>query len=131
MKILIVSPKNKTVFNFRGDLIKDMIARGNEVIVTGPNRDYLDDIYALGVSEFVEVPFTKDKARIKGDFDYYRRLKKVIREKKPDLVFSYTIKPVVYGSLAAKAVTRFSSKLSTTSRQSLEQRAASSTISLS
>lgn len=103
MKILIVSPKNKTVFNFRGDLIKDMIAAGNEVIVTGPNREFLDDIYALGVSEFVEVPFTKDNARIKGDLDYYRRLKRVIREKKPDLVFSYTIKPVIYGSLAAKA----------------------------
>ena len=103
MKILIVSPKNKTVFNFRGDLIKDMIACGNDVIVTGPNRDFLDDIYALGVSKFVEVPFTKDKARIKGDLSYYRRLKKIIREEKPDLVFSYTIKPVVYGSLAAKA----------------------------
>jgi len=103
MKILIVSPKNKTVFNFRGDLVRDMIASGNEVIVTGPDREFLDDIYALGVSEFVEVPFTKDNAKIKGDLDYYRRLKKVIREKKPDLVFSYTIKPVVYGSLAAKA----------------------------
>ena len=102
MRILVVSPKNKTVFNFRGDLIRDMIASGNEVIVTGPDREFLDDIYALGVSEFVEVPFTKDKARIKGDLDYYRRLKRVIREKKPDLVFSYTIKPVIYGSLAAK-----------------------------
>ena len=102
MKILVVSPKNKTVFNFRGDLIRDMIASGNEVIVTGPDRQFIDDIYALGVSHFVEVPFSKDKARIKGDLDYYRRLKKVIREKKPDLVFSYTIKPVVYGSLAAK-----------------------------
>ncbi len=102
MKILVISPKNKTVFNFRGDLIKDMIASGNEVIVTGPNSEFVDDIMALGVSEFVEVPLVKDNTSITGDLEYFKKLKKVIRDKKPDLVFSYTIKPVVYGSMAAK-----------------------------
>lgn len=103
MKILIVSPKNKTVFNFRGDLIRDMIANGNKVIVTGPNRDFMDEILELGVSEFVEIPFVKDNTSIKGDLAYWKALKRVIKEKKPDIVFSYTIKPVIYGSLAAKS----------------------------
>ena len=103
MKILVISPKNKTVFNFRGDLIRDMIANGNEVIVTGPNRDFLNDIMALGVSEFVEIPFVKDNTNIKGDLAYWKALKKVIKEKAPDIVFSYTIKPVIYGSLSAKS----------------------------
>ena len=67
MRILIVSPKNKTVFNFRGDLIRDMIARGHEVLVTGPNQDYVDDILALGVSEFIEAPVVKDNTSITGD----------------------------------------------------------------
>lgn len=102
MKILIVSPKNKTVFNFRGDLVKDMIAQGHEVLVTGPNRDFVEDIMALGVKEFIEVPFVKDNTSIKGDISYYRQLVKVMKEKKPDMVFAYTIKPVVYGSMAAK-----------------------------
>ena len=79
MKILVISPKNKTVFNFRGDLIRDMIANGNEVIVTGPNRDFLNDIMALGVSEFVEIPFVKDNTNIKGDLAYWKALKKVIK----------------------------------------------------
>lgn len=102
MKILVISPKNKTVFNFRGDLIRDMIAKGNQVMVTGPNRDYVDDIMALGVSEFIETPLVKDNTSIKGDLAYFNCLRKVIRAKKPDLVFGYTIKPVIYGSLAAK-----------------------------
>lgn len=103
MKILVISPKNKTVFNFRGDLIRDMVSSGHEVIVTGPNRDYVDDVMALGVAKFVEVSLVKDNTSIKGDLNYYRKLKKVIRDIKPDLVFSYTIKPVVYGSMAAKS----------------------------
>ena len=102
MRILIVSPKNKTVFNFRGDLIKDMIAQGHEVMVTGPNRDFVDDIMALGVKEFIEVPFVKDNTSIKGDISYYRQLVKLMKRIKPDMVFAYTIKPVVYGSMAAK-----------------------------
>lgn len=102
MKILIVSPKNKTVFNFRGELVKDMISYGNEVLVTGPNQDYLEDIMALGVSKFVEVPLVKDNTSIIGDLTYLDKLKKVIKHEKPDFVFCYTIKPVIYGSIAAR-----------------------------
>ena len=32
MRIIVVAPKNKTVFNFRGDLIKDMIAKEGLII---------------------------------------------------------------------------------------------------
>ena len=102
MKILVISPKNKTVFNFRGDLIKDMISKGNEVYVTGPNREYVDDILALGVKAFIEVPLVKDNTSITGDLKYLYDLKKVIKEVEPELVFEYTIKPVIYGSIAAK-----------------------------
>lgn len=103
MKILIISPKNKTVFNFRGDLIRDMVASGNEVIVTGPNKEFAEDIFALGVSDFVEIPFVKDNTSIKGDLAYMKALKKAIKNVRPDIVFSYTIKPVIYGSIAAKS----------------------------
>lgn len=102
MRIVVVSPKNKTVFNFRGDLIRDMIAKGHEVIVTGPNRDYVEDVLALGVSEFIEVKLVKDNTSILGDLRYLKQLISVFRAKKPDLVFGYTIKPVIYGSIAAK-----------------------------
>ena len=102
MKILIISPKNKTVFNFRGDLIRDMVAAGNQVLVVGPNKDFLNEIMALGVSEFVEVSLVKDNTSVSGDLAYFKALKAVIKEKRPDMVFGYTIKPVIYGSLAAK-----------------------------
>lgn len=102
MRILIVSPKNKTVFNFRGDLIRDMISHGHEVMVTGPNQDYVADVLALGVSEFIHVSLVKDNTSITGDLAYLRELIRVMKDKKPDMVFSYTIKPVIYGSIAAK-----------------------------
>ena len=102
MKIIVVSPKNKTVFNFRGDLIRDMIAKGHEVAVVGPNQDYVADVLALGVAEFIEAKLVKDNTSILGDLGYLKKLISIFREQKPDLVFGYTIKPVIYGSIAAK-----------------------------
>ena len=101
MKIMVISPKNKTVFNFRGDLIKEFIRKGYEVVVTGPNKEYIEDIERLGAS-FIEVPFVKDNIGIIGDLKYCSMLQKVIDKEKPDKIFSYTIKPVIYGSIAAR-----------------------------
>jgi glycosyltransferase involved in cell wall biosynthesis len=103
MKVLIISPKNKTLFNFRGDLIKLIINRGHEVTAIGPNKEYINDVVALGV-KFIEVPFSKDNISIIGDLKYFQNLKKIIRKVNPDLVFCYTIKPVIYGCLAATHV---------------------------
>lgn len=103
MKILVISPKNKTTFNFRGDLIRDMINSGHEVYATGPNKDFIEDVMALGIKKFYEVPFVKDNTNPFGDISYEKRLKDVIKEVGPDMTFAYTIKPVVYGSIAARA----------------------------
>ena len=100
MKIMVISPKNKTVFNFRGDLIKEFIKHGYEVVVTGPNREYVEDIENLG-ARFIEIPFVKDNVGIRGDLKYCEKLREVMKAEKPDKVFSYTIKPVIYGSIAA------------------------------
>ena len=85
MKIMVISPKNKTVFNFRGDLIKEFIKKGYEVVVTGPNLDYIDDIKNLGAS-FIEIPFVKDNVGIKGDLDYCKKLQDAIKKEKPDII---------------------------------------------
>ena len=101
MKVLVISPKNRTAYNFRGDLIKEIISGGNEVVVTGPNQDDVDKILELG-AEFVEIPMNKNGVNPFKDLKYQKRLHKLFLEKKPDIVFSYTSKPVIYGTIAAK-----------------------------
>ncbi|MCI8483238.1 MAG: glycosyltransferase [Lachnospiraceae bacterium] len=103
MRILVISPKNKTVFNFRGDLIRDMIEKGNEVYVTGPNRDFIEDIMALGVKEFIEIPLVKDNMSVLGDLAYLKKLREIMKCIQPELVFGYTIKPVIYGTIGARS----------------------------
>lgn len=101
MKFVLVSPKNRTAYNFRGDLVKLIISKEYEVIVTGPNRDNVDKIEALG-ARFVEIPMDKNGVNPIEDFKYERALYKLFCEEKPDAVLGYTSKPVIYGSIAAK-----------------------------
>lgn len=101
MKFILVSPKNRTAYNFRGDLIKLIISKGYEVIVTGPNRDNVEKIEALG-ARFVEIPMNKNGVNPIKDIQYEKALYKLFCEENPDAVLGYTSKPVIYGSIAAK-----------------------------
>ena len=101
MKFVLISPKNRTAYNFRGDLIKLIISKGYEVIVTGPNRENVEKIEALG-ARFVEIPMNKNGLNPIKDMEYQKALKKLLTKERPDVVLSYTAKPVIYGSISAK-----------------------------
>ncbi len=99
MKFILVSPKNRTAYNFRGDLVKKIIAAGYEVIVTGPDKTNVEKIYELG-AKFVEIPMNKNGVNPLKDFAYMNTLRKLFKKENPDVVLGYTSKPVIYGSMA-------------------------------
>lgn len=101
MKFLLISPKNRTVYNFRGDLLRRIMEMGHEVIVTGPDQTDVERITELGV-RFVEIPMNKTGTSILGDLRYFARLYRLFRAEKPDITLGYTVKPVTYGAMAAK-----------------------------
>lgn len=101
MKYILISPKNRTAYNFRGDLIQKIIACGYEVLVTGPNRDNVEKIEALG-ARFVEIPMNKNSVNPFKDLQYQKALYNLFQKEKPDVILGYTSKPVIYGSIAAK-----------------------------
>ena len=100
MKFLLISPKNRTVYNFRGDLVKELIRLGYEVIVTGPDGTDAERIIELGV-RFIKIPMNKNGTSIIGDLRYCFQLFSFMKKEKPDVSLGYTVKPVVYGAIAA------------------------------
>ena len=97
---LLISPKNRTVYNFRGDLIREIKRRGYHVHVTGPNYDEISKICELGVT-FHLTPMQKTGTNPFSDVRYETALYNLCKAIKPDVVLSYTVKPVVYGCAAA------------------------------
>lgn len=103
LKILIISSHSKSLVNFRGELLKSFINLGHQVTAAGPdfNQKVKDELYDSGI-EYVNYYLERAGTNVINDLKAYRSLKELIGKVNPDLVLSYTIKPVIYGSLAAK-----------------------------
>lgn len=99
-KILVISHYTRSLLNFRGELIKTLVRRGHEVFAFGPEKGFEKEIAKLGAS-FVPIRLQRSSVNPLEDFMTFRELLTLIRNIRPDVVFSYAIKPVIYGSLAA------------------------------
>lgn len=100
-KILIVSHYTKSLINFRGDLIKSISTLGHDVITVGPEKGYEEELKKLGAA-FIQIPLDRTGVNPAKDLKTLLSLIKIMSKLKPDIVLSYAIKPVIYGSLAAR-----------------------------
>lgn len=102
LDVLILAGNARSLIANRGDLIHDMRNAGLEVAAAVPTADYLPEVEELGIAIY---PIEMGRTGINPvhDLKTLWSLYRLIRRLKPKVVFGYTIKPVVYGSLAAKA----------------------------
>ena len=102
VRILFVAANARSLIANRGDLILQMKQLGHEVHALIPDYDFLPEVEELGIS-YDLIRLSRTGVDPWADFRSYRMLKKHIRRYRPDVVYSYSIKPVIYGSLAARA----------------------------
>jgi glycosyltransferase involved in cell wall biosynthesis len=100
--IAFVSNNAWSVFNFRLDVIRWLLKNDVKVLVFSPTDDYADKLIALGC-HFIEIDFNNKGENPAKDYLFYRKLRTLYREYKPDFIFHYVAKPNIYGSLAATA----------------------------
>lgn len=102
LDLLIIAGNARSLIANRGDLVRDMQARGLTVAAAVPTADYLPEVEELGIAIH---PIEMGRTGINPlhDLKTLWSLYRLIRRLKPKAVFCYTIKPVVYGSLAARA----------------------------
>lgn len=102
--IAVISSQAFAIVNFRGPLIRDLVARGVAVYALAP--DYDDDtrvkVADLGARP---IDFSLSRAGLNPVRDLLDavRLRAVLRRLAPDASLANYIKPVIYGSLAAWA----------------------------
>lgn len=101
MKIFIAANDSYGLYLFRRDLISRMIADGNEVIVSLPDGECTGRIKALGCT-FLETKVDRRGINPRRDIVLIRTYYRLLKETKPDLVITYTIKPNIYCGIAAK-----------------------------
>jgi glycosyltransferase involved in cell wall biosynthesis len=106
-RILVLAGFAPSLINFRGLLLREMVARGHNVIAAAPGNDCTEGIRkqlaSIGIS-FYSVPIARGRLDPFQDIQSYRALVRLFKELKPDLVLAYTAKAVIYGGIAAKKV---------------------------
>lgn len=103
MKILVLGSLAPSLTRFRGALLTEMVRRGHEVVGMAPpfKPDAAPELKALGV-EYVPIAMQRRGLNPLSDLGLILRLKREFERIKPDVILAYTIKPVVYGALAAR-----------------------------
>ncbi|MFY0651679.1 MAG: glycosyltransferase family 4 protein [Cyclobacteriaceae bacterium] len=101
MKIAISINRSWNIYNFRSGLVKALIAEGHEVVAIAPKDEYSRLLMEMGCRFFpLEVQNTGSNP-VK-DISLYLEYIKIYKKVTPDIVLQYTIKPNIYGTLAAK-----------------------------
>lgn len=104
MRLLVVAGFAESIVPFRGMLIRELVRAGCEVHVAAPGMASFPQIGpALGLSadRLHDVPMARAGTNPLSDAKALAALYRVMRKTKPDAVLPYTIKPVIYGTLAA------------------------------
>ncbi|WP_339751703.1 glycosyltransferase family 4 protein [uncultured Winogradskyella sp.] len=101
-RILIIASHHVSLIRFRGDFIKSLIDNGFDVFTAAPeySETYHQKIIDLGATP---IAFNLQRTGLNPmkDFKSIQVLKSIMKDNKIDLVFPYTVKPVIYGSIAA------------------------------
>lgn len=88
--------------NFRVGLIRGLVADGWRVVCLAPTDRHADRVRALGC-ELMHLPMDNDGTHPVRDLQLFWRYWRLLRELKPAAFLGFTVKPNVYGSLAAHA----------------------------
>jgi glycosyltransferase involved in cell wall biosynthesis len=104
-KIILHSNIAWTISNFRLELIKFFISKNYEVLCIA-DMDNFNANSAKEIEEtsakFIHIPINRKGLNPFRDIIYAFRLFQILKTEKPDLIFNYTIKPVIYGSLVSR-----------------------------
>jgi glycosyltransferase involved in cell wall biosynthesis len=100
LKILIVSNMSWYLYNFRLGLISLLLERGYKVVTLAPEDEFSQKLGKAGCHH-IHLEMDNKGLNPISDLIMKKRLSRIYREINPDLILHYTIKPVLYGSLAA------------------------------
>lgn len=100
MKILMISNIDAGLYLFRAEIIQRFIAEGHEVHILSSDTGFTDRLKSLG-AKVTTADIDRRGTNPVKDIALYKKYRSCIKNTAPDVVLTYTIKPIVYGGVAA------------------------------
>lgn len=98
-KVLLIANEYTTIVNFRMELVSALISEGHTVGVALPHHKRNEEIRALG-SKIFDLDISRKGMNPVNEIKTINAIKRVLDQFRPDIAFTFTIKPNVYGGIA-------------------------------
>lgn len=103
MKLLILANNDVGLYKFRKECLAALIAEGHEVHISLPRGEFIKNLEEIGC-KYEETNLERRGMNPLRDISLFFAYLKLIRKIKPDAILTYTVKPNVYGGLAARVM---------------------------
>lgn len=100
MKIMLLANNDIGLYKFRKDLIEELLKQ-HEVVIGLPYGGFVNQLKEVGC-RFIDIPVDRRGINPFKDLKLFFLYKKILKQEKPDLVITYTIKPNIYGGYACR-----------------------------
>lgn len=100
-KILMISPKDNNFYNFRSELILELLRLGFEVVLVCPYGSKIDYFVNKGC-KFINLEIDRRGTSVVNDAKLIFAYRKLIKHEHPALVLTYTTKCSVYGGMVCR-----------------------------
>lgn len=112
MRILILANNDVGLYKFRKELIEELVCPGSfingrkaepcEIYVSLPYGEFIPKLEKLGC-KYIKTSVDRRGVNPLKDIKLFFLYRKILKDVRPDIVFSYTIKPNIYGGMACAA----------------------------
>ncbi len=100
-KVLILANSSAGLYVFRNELLLRLKKEGYEIVISLPDEVHNDEFEKEGC-RVIHTDINRRGVNPIQDMTLYKNYKRLIKEEKPDVVLTYTIKPNIYGGYACR-----------------------------
>lgn len=101
MKVLILANNDVGLYKFRKELIHSILEKGHEVYISLPYGELVDKLVDMGC-KFIDTPVDRRGINPATDMKLIKEYKQILKDVKPDMTVTYTIKPNIYGGMMCR-----------------------------
>ena len=100
-KVLFLVNHDVVIYNFRLEIVERLLLDGYEVHISSPYGERIDDLVSIGAI-WHDIIIDRHGMNPIKEIRILREYKKLYKMVDPDIVLGFTIKPNLYGAIAAK-----------------------------
>ena len=100
-RVLFLVNHEVVIYNFCREIVERLLQEGYEVHISSPYGKRIDELVAMG-ARFHDISLSRHGMNPAAEAKLLRTYRKLLAEVRPDIVLGFTIKPNIYGAMAAR-----------------------------